>query len=77
MLTLHSDGASFLNTAQAALEKEEALNNLMLGVANRIDADYVVTEDKNLIKHTNGICIDVEQALSLVGEANVPSAQPV
>lgn len=36
MLTLHSDGASFLNTAQAALEKEEALNNLMLGIAQRV-----------------------------------------
>ena len=36
MLTLHSDGASFLNTAQAALKKEEALNNLMLGVAMRV-----------------------------------------
>lgn len=36
MLTLHSTGASFLNAAQAALEKEEALNNLMLGVATRV-----------------------------------------
>lgn len=52
-------------------------DDLMLGVANRIDADYVVTEDKNLIKHTNGVCIDVEQALRLIGEANVPSVQPV
>lgn len=48
--------------------------DLMLGVANRIDADYVVTEDKNLIKHTNGVCINVDQALRLVGEANGPSA---
>ena len=38
----------------------------MLGVANRIDVDYVVTEDKNLIKHTNGVCINVDQALRLV-----------
>lgn len=52
-------------------------DDLMLGVANRIDADYVVTEDKNLIKHANGVCIDVEQALRLIGEANVPSVQPV
>lgn len=48
-----------------------------MGVANRIDADYVVTEDKNLIRHTNGVCIDVEQALRLVGEAKDPSVQPV
>lgn len=48
-----------------------------MGVANRIDADYVVTEDKNLIRHTNGVCIDVEQALRLVGEAKDPSAQPI
>ena len=46
-----------------------------MGVANRIDADYVVTEDKNLIRHTNGVCIDVEQALRLVGEAKDPSVQ--
>ena len=52
-------------------------DDLMLGVANRIDADYVVTEDKNLIRHTNGVCIDVKQALRLVGEAEDPSAQPV
>ncbi len=48
-----------------------------MGVANRIDADYVVTEDKNLIRHTNGVCIDVEQALRLVGEAKDPSVQPI
>lgn len=48
-----------------------------MGVANRIDADYVVTEDKALIKHTNGVCIDVEQALRLVGEAKDPSVQPI
>ena len=42
-----------------------------------IDADYVVTEDKNLIKHTNGVCINVEQALKLVGEVSDPSALPV
>mgnify|MGYP004537247003 CR=1 FL=1 len=52
-------------------------DDLMLGVANRIDVDYVVTEDKNLIKHTNGICINAEQALRLVGEASIPSTQPV
>ena len=52
-------------------------DDLMLGVANRIDADYVVTEDKDLIKHTNGVCINVEQALRLVGEVKDPSAQPV
>ena len=45
--------------------------------ANRIDADYVVTEDKNLIKHTNGVCINVQQALKLVEGSNVPSARPV
>lgn len=49
-------------------------DDLMLGVANRIDADYVVTEDKNLIKHTNGVCINVEKALRLVGEVNSSSA---
>ena len=49
----------------------------MLGVANRIDADYVVTEDKNLIKHTNGVCINVEKALRLVGEVNSSSALSV
>lgn len=48
-----------------------------MGVANRIDADYVVTEDKNLIRHTNGVCINVEQALRLVGEAKDPSVQPI
>lgn len=48
-----------------------------MGVANRIDVDYVVTEDKNLIRHTNGVCIDVEQALRLVGEAKDPSVQPI
>lgn len=48
-----------------------------MGVANRIDADYVVTEDKNLIRHANGVCIDVEQALRLVGEAKDPSVQPI
>ena len=48
-----------------------------MGVANRIDADYVVTEDKNLTRHTNGVCIDVEQALRLVGEAKDPSVQPI
>ena len=42
-----------------------------------IDADYVVTEDKDLIKHTNGVCINVEQALRLVGETSGPSALPV
>ena len=52
-------------------------DDLMLGVANRIDVDYVVTEDKNLIKHTNGVCINVDQALRLVEGSNVPSAQPV
>ena len=52
-------------------------DDLMLGVANRIDADYVVTEDKNLIKHTNGVCIDVDQALRLVGEVNSSSALPI
>lgn len=51
-------------------------DDLMLGVANRIDADYVVTEDKNLIKHTNGVCINVQQALKLVEGSNVPSARP-
>lgn len=48
-----------------------------MGVANRIDADYVVTENNNLIRHTNGVCIDVEQALRLVGEAKDPSVQPI
>lgn len=48
-----------------------------MGVANRIDADYVVAEDKNLIRHTNGVCIDVEQALRLVGEAKDPSVRPI
>lgn len=48
-----------------------------MGVANRIDADYVVTEDKNLIRHTNGVCIDVEQVLRLVGEAKDPSVRPI
>lgn len=52
-------------------------DDLMLGVANRIDADYVVTEDKNLIRHTNGVCIDVEQALRLVGEGKDPSVKPI
>ena len=52
-------------------------DNLMLGVANRIDADYVVTEDINLIKHTNGVCINVEQALRLVGDTNDPSVLSV
>ena len=52
-------------------------DDLMLGVANRIDADYVVTEDKNLIEHTNGVCINVQQALKLVEGSNVPSARPV
>ena len=49
----------------------------MLGVANRVDADYVVTEDKNLIKHTNGVCINVEQALRLVRETSDPFPLPV
>lgn len=52
-------------------------DDLMLGVANRIDVDYVVTEDKNLIKHTNGVCISVDQALRLVEGSNVSSARPV
>ncbi len=52
-------------------------DDLMLGVANRIDVDYVVTEDKNLIKHTNGVCINVDQALRLVEGSNVSSARPV
>lgn len=52
-------------------------DDLMLGVANRVDADYVVTEDKNLIKHTNGVCINVEQALRLVRETNDPFPLPV
>ena len=52
-------------------------DDLMLGVANRIDVDYVVTEDKNLIKHTNGVCINVDQALRLVEGSSVPSARPV
>lgn len=52
-------------------------DNLMLGVANRIDADYVVTEDINLIKHANGVCINVEQALRLVGDTNDPSVLSV
>lgn len=52
-------------------------DDLMLGVANRTDADYVVTEDKNLIKHTNGVCINVEKALRLVGEVNSSSALSV
>lgn len=52
-------------------------DDLMLGVANRIDVDYVVTEDKNLIKHTNGVCINVDQALRFVEGSNVPSARPV
>lgn len=49
-------------------------DDLILGVANRIDADYVVTGDKDLIKHTNGVCIDVYQALRLVGEGKGSSA---
>lgn len=52
-------------------------DDLILGVANRIDADYVVTGDKDLIKHTNGVCIDVCQALRLVGEASGSSMLPV
>lgn len=52
-------------------------DDLMLGVANRIDADYVVTEDKNLIKHTNGVCINAEQALKLLGDASGPSVRPI
>ena len=52
-------------------------DDLMLGVANRIDVDYVVTEDKNLIKHTNGVCINVDQALRLAEGSNVSSARPV
>lgn len=48
-----------------------------MGVANRIDADYVVTEDKNLIRHTNGVYIDVEQALKLLGETSDLSALPI
>ena len=48
-----------------------------MGVANRIDADYVVTEDKNLIKHTSGVCINVEQALKLLGETSDLSALPI
>lgn len=52
-------------------------DDLILGVANRIDADYVVTGDKDLIKHTNGVCIDVYQALRLVGETSGTSMPPV
>lgn len=52
-------------------------DDLMLGVANRIDVDYVVTEDKNLIKHTNGVCINVDQALKLVEGSNASSTRPV
>lgn len=52
-------------------------DDLMLGVANRIDADYVVTEDRNLIKHTNGVCIDARQALRLVGETSGSSTLSV
>ena len=52
-------------------------DDLMLGVANRVDADYVVTEDKNLIKHTNGVCINVQQALKLVRETSDPFPLPV
>lgn len=52
-------------------------DDLILGVANRIDADYVVTGDKDLIKHTNGVCIDAYQALRLVGEASGSSMPPV
>lgn len=59
------------------VSEREAPLFLCMGVANRIDADYVVTEDKNLIRHTNGVCIDVEQALRLVGEAKDPSVQPI
>lgn len=36
MLTLHSTSASFLATTQAALEKEEALNSLILSIALRL-----------------------------------------
>lgn len=52
-------------------------DDLILGVANRIDADYVVTGDKDLIKHTNGVCINVDQALRLAEGSNVPSVRPV
>lgn len=52
-------------------------DDLILGVANRIDADYMVTEDKNLIKHSNGVCIDAHQALRLVGEASGPSTMSI
>ena len=41
-------------------------DDLILGVGNRAGADYVVTGDKDLIKHTNGACIDIETALKLV-----------
>lgn len=43
-------------------------DDLILGVANRIDVDYVVTEDKGLIKHTNGVCIDAATALEKVAD---------
>lgn len=44
-------------------------DDLILGVANRVDADYVVTGDRDLIAHTNGVCIDVARAVELLDRA--------
>lgn len=42
-------------------------DDLILGVANRVDADYVVTGDRDLIAHAKGVCIDVNRAVELLG----------
>lgn len=43
-------------------------DDLILGVGNRADADYVVTGDKDLIKHAGSVCVDVKTALGIVSE---------
>ena len=63
-------GGPFANIAHGC-------NSVMATYAALSLADYVVTEDKNLIKHTNGVCINVDQALRLVEGSNAPSVRPV
>ncbi len=43
-------------------------DDLILGVGNRADVDYVVTGDGGLIKHASGVCVDVKTALQIVSE---------
>lgn len=66
-LTRHQSVESFLGETLAYLEQDEAVNNLMLGIALRLQ------EDPSLVPQVELITIHKDEALALAGLMTVPA----